>query len=270
MGRLPAAAVRTHVEDTIAETFDRLAHEVWRAHGAGEIEDAQAQDLAELLTECGRPIREAMPRPISLHALRPSLPAIEIQPRDGSAGWAVAWCPWHETLLRQHPGEPARAVPSPGTADPASPVPAGYRLTVTGSAPREHDAVPDGPLVFQRRMRDALAAAAGGLQRHLLQALVGRCQHHGGVFSRAMRKGRLLVFALHRRWLITRPRKPDIEGHGGMLQLARDLYGVSAGVAGVRILEAATGEMFDAEAARSVQRVIDDWMGRGAPARTVR
>lgn len=50
------------------------------------------------------------------------------------------------------------------------------------------------------------------------------------------------------------------------LSFIKLLFGVSPGVAAVRIIEAVTNCKFDAQAASEIQAAVDGWFARGAPA----
>ena len=52
---------------------------------------------------------------------------------------------------------------------------------------------------------------------------------------------------------------------GEFLSLVSLLFGISPGVAAVRILEACTGAKFDAVAALEIAAAVDGWFERDAP-----
>ena len=57
----------------------------------------------------------------------------------------------------------------------------------------------------------------------------------------------------------------EFDDGADLLSLAAILFGISPGVAAVRILEAATGAMLDARAALAIAAEVDAWRSRGAP-----
>jgi len=66
-------------------------------------------------------------------------------------------------------------------------------------------------------------------------------------------------------WSIGWESRGAVEG-SEFLSFIKLLFGISQGVAAVRIIEAVTNCKFDAQAASEIQAAVDSWFARGAPA----
>jgi excisionase family DNA binding protein len=210
--------------------------------------------------------RTVHPKPDSRAYLAPTLLAVEVGGDDGSSGHISTWCPWCERVHRNGiAGGGGNRAPHCHSLSASPLLTTGYDLDIAGTAVHEVMVRPEGLRTGVARLYEALNRAAPDLRRVTIQTLLGLASAaHDGVSKRFAEV--VVCWFGSSRWRIERDGTPRLEGDG-FLRLASELYGVPAGVAAVRILEATTADTLDAEAALTVQRAIDDWVQRGAPKR---
>lgn len=179
----------------------------------------------------------------------PILRAIRTPEGQGRSAQSHAWCDWCETVHTHSAGAGHRVAHCHCKESPFNAF--GYDLNPVGWAPNADAAVPAGLLVGRRRLSAVFAAAAPGLRAAFVKRLVGR-----------KRIGRARISVFGRQWSI----ETDVHAGGpasrwiagvGLLGLLSSLYGVGRGVVGVRLLEAITGEKFDALARLTIAEAID-------------
>lgn len=186
----------------------------------------------------------------------PILPVRVTPEASGRSTQSHGWCSWCETVHTHSAGAGHRVAHCHRRESPF--VAFGYDLTPVGSAPNADAAVPAGLLVGRRRLSDTLDAATSGLRAAFERHVVGR-----------KRIGRARISVFGRQWSI----EADVTTAGpasgwttsvGLLGLLSALYGIGRGVAGVRLLEAITGEEFDALARLTIAEAIDAAAARAA------
>ena len=177
----------------------------------------------------------------------PILRAVRTPEGPGRSAKSYVWCDWCETVHTHSAGAGHRVAHCHCKESPFKAF--GYDLNPVGWAPNADAAVPAGLLVGRRRL--SAVADAPGLRAAFVKHLVGR-----------KRIGRARINVFGRSWSIetdvhaSRPASRWIEGVG-LLGLLSALYGIGRGVAGVRLLEAITGEKFDALARLKIAEAID-------------
>lgn len=199
----------------------------------------------------------------------PRLPAMNLRAERGKPVHTVTWCPWCEAVHSHGAagGDGGRA-PHCGQDRHSPFLKTGYALDIVGEAYSENAIIPGGLMVGQRRLHQVLDQASLSLRAIALRFILNVKSARSSVIQARNPNGKAWIFGTES-WLIeVRGRKP-VEGTG-FLRLASTLYGVSPGIAAVRFLEAVTLDRLDAEAAFAVQRVVDEWVARGARSRAGR
>lgn len=180
--------------------------------------------------------------------------------RQGRAWRHEAWCPWCERL--HYHGAPAG---NRGAhccdLDGRSPV-ASYDLNVVAVASEdEKSTFPCAPFVGLRRFHRSIELSKGAFRRALLSTIFAASVRADNG-TRKLYGTRINTLGDH--WWIDRPDGQNVAGDD-LLSLADALFAVPSGVASVRILEAASGAQFDAQAALEIAGAVDAWKERGAP-----
>lgn len=198
----------------------------------------------------------------------PTLPARRIV-CAGKPSRTVLWCPWCE---QEHwHGEVAgRENRAPHClADRRSPLGrTGYDVEVVGRARSAAAVIPRRPLGFTGRLHEVAGAASGGLRKTMLRHLLARRTIPAGSMVARTPAGRVQILE-DGTWRIEPRQRRALAGRG-LIALASALYGLSPGIAAVRLLEAVSGDVLDEEAAFGLQAVIEAWQARGAPRRPER
>lgn len=137
----------------------------------------------------------------------------------------------------------------------------GYDLEIRGAAGSDRAALPEGPYVGRRRLWEALTSATPRLRSAVLAAVLGS---RGG-YGVEKRIGRARVSVLGHGWWV------DLDAYapgGGLAQgrrrTGRDLitllaclFGIDCGLAGLRLLEAASGAAFSTEDRCAIAAAIE-------------
>jgi hypothetical protein len=131
----------------------------------------------------------------------------------------------------------------------------GVKLTILDYVGDGVDAFPPAPMgrAWQLRIRMILASVA--LQRIAAKFICGS-QRMTDFLEKRIGPFTLTVFAFGWRWSLRHSKRAPIEGRG-LLTLAAALYGVSPGVAAVRILEVFNFRSFDPQTALAIQGAVD-------------
>jgi hypothetical protein len=137
----------------------------------------------------------------------------------------------------------------------------GYDLVPGAMGKATEEVYPRGVLVGSRQLQSGLELARYDLQASLVKALLS-LRRRDRIVVRRTAGSRVAVFSPA--WNVKYNDGCCIEGET-LLSLVTELYGVSAGIAAVRVLEAATGARLDAPAVLGVQVAVDAWVARGAP-----
>jgi hypothetical protein len=126
--------------------------------------------------------------------------------------------------------------------------------------------------VGKRRFWRALVLSAGEMRRALIGAILAKTRVRSDLAvlkipdkpSAPGMRVEVVSFGGGLGWSVVYSDGEAFYGDG-LISLASHLFGVPPGVAAVRILEAATGEQFDARAALTIAAEVDAWRDRGAP-----
>lgn len=180
----------------------------------------------------------------------PILSALRTPERQGRSAQAHAWCEWCEAV-HSHSASPGHRVAhchrkeSPYLAT-------GYDLVIVGDALTPDAAVPAALLAGHARLRSVIEDATPGLRSAFVRHVLGRRRRVG--------RARVTVFgagwSIDTGAAIGNPGSRWVSG-SGLLGLLSAIYGVGRGVAGVRLLEAISGEAFDAQARTTIAGAID-------------
>ncbi len=208
--------------------------------------------------------------PIPPHRMDIPLPAVRFTDSRGAERHAV-WCPWCESLHMHGAGAGHRAAGEHCHPHRGSPL-GGYELKPVRKGGCEGDAIPKAPLAG----KVLLARELSQKQRSLVRAVASVILNQ----KKAMDLPTGREIAGMRTWVRLETgiggdaaawsayRKTVDEGSADgndLVSLAAFLFGVTPGVAAVRILEATTGACLDADAALAVSHAIDQWHARGSP-----
>lgn len=171
----------------------------------------------------------------------------------------VGWCPWCEDVHRHGAagGGGSRSAHCHGSSSPL--MPSGYNLDVQGRILDESQVVPQ-RLRPGHRLHRVLFHASAPLRAVLLRYLLGT-KRAGSSVERRTASGRVMVLTAEA-WVADLGSR-ETEGRG-FIAMAALLYGVSEGIAAVRLLEALSFDTLDEEAAFAVADAIDAWIARGA------
>jgi hypothetical protein len=198
----------------------------------------------------------------------------EADPRSG-LGTLSAWCPHCERL--HHHGAAGRGaeprVEKRGAhCDPTAGAPAagrGYTLTVEGAVAAPDELMPSAPMArLGHSLHAILAANSRELRRVLLLAVIdsaGAASLPGErLMGATLGDAELLVMGEGAFWNLDQG-VVSTEGRG-LLRLLAQLFGITPGIAGRRVLETMAATSLPAEAALEIEALIDRWTpGREVP-----
>ncbi len=208
---------------------------------------------------------------------QPELRAYFLPDASGGGGGLVTWCRWCESLhhhgdagQRGKPRNEQRGAHCEGEAS-HSPL-TGYTLLVRGTIAHQRHAYPPAPYAVQRApFYRALHRARESLSTPLFR-IIAPVERSG--FRHRIGAHELATVAGGERWeLHCKPNGKDagatIEGRG-LLTLAAALWGITPGVAAVRVLEAVTRSRFDRATALAIEEAVNRWAAGGAHGRDER
>lgn len=189
----------------------------------------------------------------------PILPAYVTPAAGARSAQAHLWCQHCEAVHSHGPQPGHRCAHCFSKGSPYSAT--GYDLDIRGEVPSEKAVLPEGPCVGRRRLRDALASAAPRLRSAILCAALGVRGGHGV----EKRIGHARVSVLGNSWWV------DLDAYapGGMpapgrrrvgqdlVTLMACLFGLDRGLAGLWLLETASGAVFSVEERRSIAAAIE-------------
>lgn len=183
---------------------------------------------------------------------------------DGSKTYEV-WCEWCETL---HQHDQIDGVLRPG-CDRTGRSPylkTGYRAKVVGqvsesAAGNFPPGLAIGAAAGVRRFRDAVRLSSPGFQKRLLRPFFSRAQR-SRVFEETIQKTRFSVDETS--WRAVDDANNSCEGRD-LLGLVSKIFGVSAGVAVVRLVEGMTGVRFDDLGRIEIASAVDAACARTKP-----
>lgn len=186
--------------------------------------------------------------------------------RGRSGARAVFWCEWCETSHFHQDRSSANRLCCADASSPYSRV--GRELVVTEESTDPRAGLPDAPFPHGKRprtLRGALRRGEHDLRRKLAQVIFGKPAPRTS-FAVWDLPGDYSVNIEGADWVVRSPRGRGFADRCGVgfIRLATILFGVSAGVAAVRILEAVSGELFDAQAALDIERAVNAFYARGA------
>ena len=190
----------------------------------------------------------------------PELLTRRVDRPDGSHGHEV-WCWWCEKV-HSHGAGAGNRVAHCCDYDGRSPL-ASYDMDVIA-----HALASDAPSPFprrrifgSRRFWRSIGLSSPALRKAVVEAIFAK-KPRGEVAEFKLCGARIVVAPWG--WNMLDSNDEYDEG-ADLLSLAAILFGISPGVAAVRILEAATGAMLDARAALAIAAEVDAWRSRGAP-----
>jgi hypothetical protein len=211
----------------------------------------------------------AATRAIPPHRMDIPLAAVQFTDSRGAQRHAV-FCPWCEALHLHGAGGGHRAAGEHCHPQRGSPL-GGYVFSPARVARCEDDAIPSAPLAGKRRLATDLSNGRPALTRAVAQAIMRKEKAHGSLSGRIDGTRTQVIFCMEANrveveWGAGHVGSTELDRHGkSLIDLAAFLYGVTPGVATVRILEAATGECLDADTALAVSYAVDQWHARGSP-----
>lgn len=209
----------------------------------------------------------------------PVLPAVAVVDAQGAAVGIAAWCPACEQVHRH--GAEGSAEPRVTTrgahccAEPgAAQLWTSYRLDVRGTVRCEEAVIPSAPMLVPRkvrgldmRRRPRLWRQLGGVSDKLRAGLRAAMLHTAagvGAWAHArLPRGGEVSVSLQGSWRVWAPDGAQVSGNS-YVSLAAHLYGLPAGVAALRLFEAATGASLDGQAAREIAAAVDAFAARDA------
>lgn len=191
------------------------------------------------------------------------LPSPDAEPGSG-LGTLAAWCP-HCERVHTHGaagrGDEPRAERRGAHCDAALGSPRagrGVALQIEGTIPALDEARPDAPMVRAgQQLHRRLGEAATAFRGLVLRTLTARRRVAVDVAAFNIGGHEVAVLDLGLFWTLDRP--GGTTSGRGLLSLAAALYGVTPGIAGRRILEAAAGIRLSSDTALEIEASLDRW-----------
>jgi hypothetical protein len=193
------------------------------------------------------------------------LPAVRFRADDGTERHAV-YCPWCEDIHQHGAGAGHRTAGEHCHPNRGSPL-GGYELTPVKEGKNAFDAMPHAPMARSLRLSERLQRNSSGVTRYMWDIITRmRKNDRDGTEKSSYQKLRLAPSdAVPHGWQADGGRNNNGSEGNDLIDFAAYFYGVTHGVAAVRLLEAATGACLDDEAALAVSHAVEQWHARGTP-----